>query len=172
MKDTDTRALPEVVLLATDGSRASASAACVAAGLSIANGSELHVVHAVSTKPKPPYPHFWEKEQIEDLNDRKRVVALAFLEEKANQLTRLGAEVAGSHYREGKRPAQEVARLAEEIGADLVVTGGRRSRLLVRMFFPDFAELLYRRVRCATMIVGTTRLRGTRGLASKEPSCC
>lgn len=79
MKDTDTGALPEVVLLATDGSGASASATRIAAGLSIANDSELHVVHAVSTKPKPPYPHFWEKEQIEDLNDRKRVVALAFL---------------------------------------------------------------------------------------------
>jgi len=107
VKDTDTGALPEVVLLATDGSGASASAARIAAGLSIANGSELHVVHAVSTKPKPPYPHFWEKEQIEDLNDRKRVAALTLLEEKTEHLKRLGAEVAGSHYREGKNPPKK-----------------------------------------------------------------
>jgi nucleotide-binding universal stress UspA family protein len=172
VKDTDIGALPDVVLLATDGSEASASAARVAAKLSIANGSELHVVHAVSTKPKPPYPHFWEKEQIEDLNDRKRVAALALLEEKTGELTRLGAEVAGSHYREGRKPAQEVARLAEEIDADLVVTGGRKSGLLVRVLLPDFAELLYRRVRRATLIVGTPRSRGDRILASEEPSCC
>jgi hypothetical protein len=69
VKDTDTGVLLGVVLLATDGSGASAFEARVAAKLSIANGAELHVVHAVSTKPKPPYPHLWEKEQIEDLND-------------------------------------------------------------------------------------------------------
>lgn len=164
-------ALPGVVLLATDGSGASTFAARVAAELSIANGAELHVVHAVSTKPKPPYPHFWENEQIEDLNDRKRVAALAFLEEKRNQLTRLGVEVAGSHYREGKRPAQEVARLVEEIGADLVVTGGRRLHPLIRLFLPDFPELVNRRVHCATLIIGSSRSRGSGKQASQEFSC-
>ena len=165
-------ALPAVILLATDNSWGSAFAARVAAELSTAIGSELHVAHAVSTKPKPPYPHFWEKEQIEDLNDRKRLAALALLEEKTKHLTQLGAEVAGSHYREGKKPAREVARLAEELGADLVVTGGRRSGLFVRMFLPDFAELVYRRVRCATLIVGTPGSRGSRGARTRDPSCC
>jgi hypothetical protein len=58
----------------------------VAAEPSVANGSELPVVHAVSTKPTPPRPHFWEKEQIEDLNGRKRVAAVALPEEKTKEL--------------------------------------------------------------------------------------
>ena len=58
MKGAGIEALPAVILLATDGSRGSAFAARVAAELSTAIGSELHVAHAVSTKPKPPYPHF------------------------------------------------------------------------------------------------------------------
>jgi acyl-coenzyme A thioesterase PaaI-like protein len=78
--------------------------------------------------PNRRTPHFWEKEQIEDLNDRKRLAALALLEEKTKQLTQLGAEVAGSHYREGKKPAREVARLAEDHGAP--VPGGRGERFL------------------------------------------
>ena len=162
---------PTKILLATDGSKESAPALRTAVELA-ATGSQLHLVHAISTVPQRPYPRAYEREMREAILHRTRLAALALLDEKVSQVEEMGGTVAGSHYREGKKPAREVARLAEELGADLVVTGGRRSGLFVRMFLPDFAELVYRRVRCATLIVGTPGSRGSRGARTWEPSCC
>jgi nucleotide-binding universal stress UspA family protein len=146
-------ASPARVLLATDGSGESAPVVRLAVELATANGWELHVIHAISTRLKPPFPHFWEQGGIGELKDRKRVGALALLEEKVRQVEAFGGEVAGSHYREG-RPAREVARLADELGAVLVVTGGRRSGGLGRLLAPGFAESVYLRARCATLVLG------------------
>ncbi|HET6886151.1 MAG TPA: universal stress protein, partial [Rubrobacteraceae bacterium] len=53
-------ALPEKVLLATDGSEEAALAAWAAGGLCAKTGAELHVVHAwrlpaATPHPAPPY---------------------------------------------------------------------------------------------------------------------
>ena len=42
--------------MATDGSKESAPAGRTAGELANGTGSELHVVHALSTAPKPPSP--------------------------------------------------------------------------------------------------------------------
>jgi nucleotide-binding universal stress UspA family protein len=49
-------ALPEKVLLATDGSEDAALAALIAADLSARAGSDLHVVYVLEPLPRYAYP--------------------------------------------------------------------------------------------------------------------
>ncbi len=100
--------------MATDSSKESAPAVRTAVELVNGTGSELHVVHTISTAPKPPYPHYWQIQQSNTLRDRKRLAALALLEEKLRQIEELGGIVVGSHYREGE-PEEEVIQLPRSL---------------------------------------------------------
>ena len=142
---------PARMLLVTDGSKESAPAVQVAVELAKGTGSELHVAHAISTKPRRPYPRGWEKGRREALLDAVRVAALALLEEKVREVEELGGTVAGSHYAEGE-PEEEAARLAEELRIGLIVTGGRRTGSFGRLFAGGFAEAVFRRARCAVVV--------------------
>jgi nucleotide-binding universal stress UspA family protein len=143
---------PTRILLATDGSKESAPAVRTAVELANGTGSELHVVRAISTAPKLPYPRYWERQRSNILRDRERVAALALLQEKITQIEELGGIVAGSHYREGK-PEEDVARLAEAIEVGLIVVGGREGGRFGSLFDPSFSEAVYRRARCAVVMV-------------------
>src|SRR5918999_3606375 len=70
---------PTRILLATDGSEESASAVRTAVELANSTGSELHVVHAVSTAPQRPYTRYFERARSKDMLQRKRVAALVLL---------------------------------------------------------------------------------------------
>ena len=94
-------------MLATDGSEESASAVRTAVELANSTGSELHVVHAVSTAPQRPYPRYFERARSKDMLQRKRVAALVLLDEKVRQVKNMGGIGADSYYREGD-PAEEV----------------------------------------------------------------
>jgi nucleotide-binding universal stress UspA family protein len=138
--------------LATDGSKESAPAGRTAVELANGTGSELHVVHAISSAPKLPYPRYWERQRSNILRDRKRIAALALLQEKLTQIETLGGIVAGSHYREGK-PEEDVVRLAEELDVGLIVAGGQDVGRFGSLFDPSFSEAVYRRARCAVLVV-------------------
>ena len=138
--------------MATDGSKESAPAVRTAVELAKGTGSELHVVHTISTAPKPPYPNYWQIEQSNALRDRKSLAALALLEEKIRQVEALGGIVSGSHYREGM-PEEEITRLAEELEVGLIVAGGRDVGRFGSLFAPSFSESVYRRARCAVLVV-------------------
>ena len=124
-------------MLVTDGSREATFAAEAAVGLATAAGSELHLVHVVSTLQEPPYPRRFAKERTEALLEAKKLRALTLLDERVARIEEIGGKVAGSHYREGK-PAEEVVRLSEELDVGLVISGdrklGRFGRALARSF--------------------------------------
>jgi nucleotide-binding universal stress UspA family protein len=143
--------------LATDGSKESAPAVRTAVELAKGTGSELHVVHTISTAPKPPYPNYWQIKQSNALRDRKSLAALALLEEKIRQVEALGGIVSGSHYREGM-PEEEITRLAEELEVGLIVVGGREVGRFGSLFAPSFSEAVYRRARCAVVIVRSPKV--------------
>ena len=152
---------PTRILLATDGSPESWTAAKTAVELAAGTGSELHVAHAISTASPMPYPSAFGKEALEDRLERLRLAALAVLDEKVRQAEKLGVTVAGSHYREGRRPADEVVSLAEEIGAGLIVTAARKLKDPGRPFVPrNFASEIFRRAGCPVIVVRTTSRAG------------
>jgi nucleotide-binding universal stress UspA family protein len=73
---------PTKILLATDGSKESAPALRTAVELAVGTGSQLHLVHAISTVPQRPYPRAYERELREAILHRTRLAALALLDEK------------------------------------------------------------------------------------------
>ncbi len=77
---------------------------------------------------------------------------MALLEDKAVKVEKLGRTVAGSHYREG-RPAEQIALLAEELGAGAVVAGFRGRGPSGLPFSGDPWEDTLRRVGCALVVV-------------------
>ena len=126
-------------MLVTDGSREATFAAEAAVGLATATGSELHLVHVVSTLQEPPYPRRFAKERTEALLEAKKLRALTLLDERVARIEKIGGKVAGSHYREGK-PAEEVVRLSEELDVGLVISGDRKLGRFGRAFARSFSE--------------------------------
>ena len=128
---------PAKVLAATDGSEDAALAARAATDLSGGAGSELHVVHA------------WREPAFRSsLRDEAR----RLLEEEAQRIRDGGGTVAGTHLREG-HPAEEIAGLAGELGADLVVVGGRGLGTIKRLVVGSVSEGVVNLAPCPVLVV-------------------
>ena len=143
---------PTKTLLATDGSKESTPAVRTAVELANSAGSELHVVHAISSAPQRPYPRYYERSKSEELLQRKRVAALILLDEKVSQVEKVGGIVAGSYYREGE-PVKDVLRLAEELDVGLIITGGRRLARPRLFWSSSFSMDLFRHAKCPVLLV-------------------
>lgn len=126
------------ILLATDGSPSANDAARVAASVAQQAGAALHVAH------------IWQFTQASlglmagaaswqytfDLDEQ---VARDILAGTVADLATVGVPVANQHLHRG-RPADEIARLADEIGADLVVVGSRGLGAIKRLLIGSTAE--------------------------------
>jgi nucleotide-binding universal stress UspA family protein len=133
-------------------------AAEAAVELSNGTGSELHVVHVVSTAQEMPYPHPLTKERSEALLEAKKLHALTLLDRRVSWIESIGGKVAGSHYMEGK-PEDEVIRLSEKLDVGLVIAGGRRLGRLERAFTKDFSEKVLRRANRPVLVVREPAVR-------------
>jgi nucleotide-binding universal stress UspA family protein len=151
---------PTKILLAVDGSKETPSAVRTAVELAVATGSEVHVVHVVSTVPELPYPHLAAKERSEAILEWRKLKGLEFLDEQVRRIgDDLGVSVTASYYKEG-RSERELLRLGKEIDAGLIVMGGRRRRRLERVFGASIAEKVLRRADRPVLVVDG---RGSRG---------
>jgi nucleotide-binding universal stress UspA family protein len=144
---------PKKILVATDASGEAYPAVEAAVELANGTGSELHVVFVVSTAPELPYPKFIARERNEAYLEQKRLGGFRLLEHQVRRVEEFGGRVTASHYREGK-PEREVVRLGREIGAGLIVTGGRRRPWFVRLFGPGFSTKVFRKADRPVMVVG------------------
>lgn len=115
---------PTRILLATNGSTGTEGAVEAAIELATDTGSELHVMRSVSLEIERPYPALYAKERIGAMLEQRKLRALVVLDEQVGAIEKVGGNVAGSYYREG-RMDREAVRLAEELEAGLIVTGGR-----------------------------------------------
>ena len=115
-------------------------------------GSELHVVHVISTAQEMPYPRYYAKERTEALLEAKKLRALTVLDRRVAWIEKIGGKVAGSHYREGK-PDEEVIRLSEELDVGLVITGDRRLGWFERAFARSFSERVLSRANRPVLVV-------------------
>jgi nucleotide-binding universal stress UspA family protein len=138
--------------LVTDGSREATLAAEAAVELAKGTGSELHVVHVVSTAPEMPYPRRFAKERTEALLEAKKLHALTLIDKRVAWIEKIGGNVAGSHYREGK-PDEEVVRLCEELDVGLVIMGDRNLSWFERTFARSFSERVLSRAKRPVLVV-------------------
>ncbi len=147
--------MPKKILLATDGSKDAALAARAAIDLSNKTGAELHVVHAWR-KPHAPslarpglaYP---SQEAISYPHTLK-CEAEGLLKEQVELIRDAGGSVAEAHLREG-RPADEIAALAEELEADLVVIGSRGVGTVKRLVTGSVSEGVVRLAPCPVLVM-------------------
>lgn len=78
--------------------------------------------------------------------------ARELLEEQAQRLRSAGGTVAGTHLKKG-RPAEEIAYLAQELEADLVVVGSRGLGSVKRLVVGSVSERVVQLDPCPTLVV-------------------
>ncbi len=104
------------ILLATDSSEDAVLATRAAVDIAGKAGAELHVVHVWTAIPSARFEYY--------IRTQLKQEAQGLLDEQVEKIERAGGAVTQAHLREG-RPADEIADLAEEVGADLVAMGSR-----------------------------------------------
>jgi len=144
---------PMKILLATDGSEEAANAARMAAALSEKTGSELHVVYVEPL----PHPYALSEATIyyPEMRDEVRQTANQEAREKlAAEVEKIEATcgVAGSHARIG-HPDAEISRLAEEIGACLIVIGSRGLGPVRRLLLGSVSSSVVRHAHGPVLVV-------------------
>lgn len=147
--------VPTKILVATDGSKDANLAVDVAVDLSERTGAELHVVH-VRRKPQAlplarPGLAYPSLEAI-TYPDRYELEAEELLEEQVGIIRDTGGNVAGAHLRDG-RPADEIATLAEELEAGLVVVGSRGAGPVKRLVTGSVSEGVVNLAPCPVLVV-------------------
>jgi nucleotide-binding universal stress UspA family protein len=138
---------PTVILLATDGSEEAQIAARMAAGIAVGTGSELHLVYVAGTGGADPRVY-----------EQMRRSSRALLDEQAAKMRDAGAKITQRHLRNG-RPEQEIVALAEELGAGLIVMGGRGLGGMKRALIGSVSDSVVRHAHCPVLVARGSRPR-------------
>ncbi len=142
MSSSSTSVPAFVVVVANDFSVASGYAFDQAARVARRiPGSDIHVVHVMEGAPSE--------------TDTKRVAdqLRLYLEDKVKALGGLESQAVGLHVRCG-HPAREVAQLAKDVGADLIVVGTHKGPHLKQLLVGSVTERLLQAAPCPVFVAG------------------
>jgi nucleotide-binding universal stress UspA family protein len=145
---------PTRVLLATDGSQDAALATQSAIELCEKTGSELHVVHVGEFLPTL---YAYTEEEPAELRDN----AQRLLDEEVERIRAAGGQLAEAHLRLG-RAAEQIVTLSEELGAGVIVVGGRGLGALRRALLGSVSESVVRHAHCPVFVVRAGEGRSVR----------
>ena len=142
---------PTKILLATDGSEEATLAARTAVDIADKTNSELHVVYVGEEYGYPIYavPEYEYARTIQE-NHEQEVRKL--LDAEVEQVKAVGGTVVGAHFGMG-RPDEEIVKLAEEIGAGLIVMGSRGRGGIRRSLMGSVSDSVVRHAHCPVMVV-------------------
>ena len=146
---------PTKILLATDGSKEAQLAFASAADLSEKTGSELHVVyvgHMPYVAYESPGATVLDRDLLGRMQEDAEQEARTMLEELVLREGETGGEVAGVHARLG-RPDAEIVRVADELGAGLIVLGSRGLGPLRRALMGSVSDSVVRYAHCPVLVV-------------------
>ena len=146
---------PTTILLATDGSEEAQLAATTAADLARSTGSELHVVYVGHMPPilyESPGAWVLDRDLQSRMEERVEEEARARLDEQVQRVREAGGEVAEAHASLG-RPDAEIVRLAEELGAGLIVLGSRGLGPLRSALMGSVSHSVVRHAHCPVLVV-------------------
>ena len=143
---------PGKVLLAFDGSKSSSEAAQAATEIANATDSAVHVVYVLQPDRYKPYlgPEMWEGWEA-DL-ERAKHHARSWVEGQAERIRGEVAKAVEAHLALGK-PAEEIVRLAEELGAGLIVVGSRGLGGIRRALIGSVSDSVVRHAHCSVLVV-------------------
>jgi nucleotide-binding universal stress UspA family protein len=142
---------PTKILLATDGSKDAELARTTAVDMATVTDSELHVVTVA-----PGYPSY--DVNIPQVVKQLHTQAEKVLEEQAEKIEQAGGKVAQRHLKivdpMGERHrAQHIVRVAEEIGAGLIVMGSRGRGGVRRALMGSVSDSVVRHAHCPVLVV-------------------
>jgi nucleotide-binding universal stress UspA family protein len=104
-------------------------------------GSDLHVVHVV------------EGESSDEGSKKLAGLLRSYLEDKVKALGGLELQGVAIHVRTG-HAAREIAQLAKDVGADLIVVGTKKGPHLKQLFVGSTAERLLLAAPCPVFVAG------------------
>jgi nucleotide-binding universal stress UspA family protein len=138
---------PTKILLATDGSEDAELARTTAMDMATSTDSELHVVTVA-----PGYPSY--DVRVPEIVEQLRKQAEKILDEQVEKIERDGGKVAQKHLRIAERyRAQQIVRVAEEIGAGLIVMGSRGLGGVRRALMGSVSDSVVRHAHCPVLVV-------------------
>ena len=163
---------PTKILLATDGSKDADLARTTTVDMATTTDSELHLVIVASGySPYEGYPSHDLRipEVVEQLRKRAQIV----LDEQVQKIERDGGKVAQKHLKiaeplGGRKRAQQILRVAEEIDAGLIVVGTRGRGGLRRAFMGSVCDSVVRHAHCPVLVVRHERQSGGAGSTTSE----
>jgi len=142
------------ILLATDGSPEAERALGTATMLSQKLGAELHLV-CVEPMPDPlswPEARIMSPELRGDIRERAEDKARKMLEGQVEKIREMDAKVFGVHAVAG-RPDTEIVRVAEEVGAGLMVLGSRGLGPVRRAVMGSVSLSVVHHSHCSVLVV-------------------
>lgn len=142
------------ILLATDGSPEAERATRMAINLSHDLGSALHVVYVghVPSAYAAAESEILDYEFWKEMREFARGEASERLDEEVRKIEEAGGGVEMAHVAVG-RPDVEIVRLAEEIGADLVIVGSRGLGPLRRVVMGSVSSSVVRHAHSSVLVV-------------------
>ncbi len=140
--------LPEKILIAADGSRDSKLALRMATSMAGGLGAELHVVYVAIVSPWVMGGKLSDTEY-----DRLKREQQGFLDRLVQEIEGMGGELAGSHFRVGKRADDEIIKLSEELDVDLIVVGSKGQTTIARALMGSDSESIVRHSRHPVLVV-------------------
>ena len=172
-KSNQVQARSRVLLVGVDFSESSVSAIDAALDLAATEGSTavLHalVVDEMSVGLVIPFVHSTSQALIESV-DRLRALLVERVGAASARHRTLHIQYAQAHGASGS-PARELAHLAAELNADLVVVGSHGRRGLERALLGSVAEMAVRLCGCPVLVVRAKAHAELDGLPDIEPMC-
>jgi nucleotide-binding universal stress UspA family protein len=138
---------PTTILLATDGSRDAELARTTAIDMAESTNSELHVVTVA-----PGYPSYDVRNPtaVEQLREQAQNI----LNEQAAKIEQERGTIAEKHLRIAERyRAQQIVKVAEDIGAGLIVMGSRGLGGVRRALMGSVSDSVVRHAHCPVLVV-------------------
>jgi nucleotide-binding universal stress UspA family protein len=146
---------PTKILLATDSSEEAELALSTALDLANSTNSQLHVVTVGPLNPDPSYASHeaslhWET--YEQASEAIRKEAQEILDNQVRKIEEGGGSVQEAHLRRGRKD-EEIVRVAEEIGAGLIVMGSRGLGGMRRALMGSVSDGVMRHAHCPVLVV-------------------
>jgi nucleotide-binding universal stress UspA family protein len=144
---------PTKILVATDGSEEAEMAATTVINLAKSTDSELHILTVA-----PGYPAY--DVRVPEVAEELRRQAQTILDEQLKKVEQAGGEVAQAHLRLAEHlpgskhhPSDDIVRVAEEIGAGLILVGSRGLGGMRRALMGSVSDAVVRNAHCPVMVV-------------------
>ena len=146
---------PTKILLATDGSEEAELARTTAVDEANSTNSELHVITVGPWSPDPAYAigeASFRRQTYEEASEEIGKEAREILDDQLRKIEEEGGNVQEAHLRRGRKD-QEIVRLAEEMGAGLIVIGSRGRGGVRRSLMGSVSDSVVRHAQCPVLVV-------------------